>query len=45
MNSMPLGLYEYKKSLVHDSSSFIKLIGFILLIISVIKTSSVYLYL
>ena len=45
MNSMPLGLYEYKKSIVHDSSSFIKLIGFILLIISVIKTSSVYLYL
>ncbi len=45
MNSMPLGLYEYKKSLVHDSSSFIKLICFILLIISVIKTNSIYLYL
>ncbi len=45
MNSMPLGLYEYKKSIVHDSSSFIKLICFILLIISVIQTSNIYLYL
>lgn len=45
MNNMPLGLYEYKKSIVHDSNSFIKLVGFILLIVSVIKTSSIYLYL
>lgn len=45
MNKMPLGLYEYKNSIVHDSSVFIKLLGFILLIISIIKTSSIYLYL
>ncbi len=44
MNKMPLGLYEYKNSIVHDSSAFIKLLGFILLIISIIKTSSIYFF-
>lgn len=45
MNSMPLGLYEYKNTIVHNSTSFIKIICLIILIVSVCLTNNLVSYL
>ncbi len=45
MSNMPFGLYEYKNTIFHNSSSFTKILSLIVLIVAICISDNLFLYL